>query len=54
MDFRESFRDSLMRNPTSQFKTHWDHGMTTMFGINPPCNAATQHQIFEDKIRRNY
>ena len=54
MDFRDSFRDSLVRNQTSKFKTHWDHAMTTSFGINPPCNAATEHQIFEDKIKRNY
>ena len=54
MDFRESFRDSLGRNPTARFQTHWQSAMTSHFGINPPCNAATEHLIFEDKVRRNF
>ena len=54
MNFREKFRDSLIQNPSSKFNTHWESAMTSEFGNNPPCNAATQHLIFEDKVKRNF
>ena len=54
MDFRENFRDSMARNPTSKFTTHWEAATTGVFGKDPPCNATTNHLIFEDKVKRNF
>ena len=45
MDFRENFRNSMARNPTSKFSTHWEAAITGVFGKDPQCNATIQFGI---------
>ena len=33
-DFRESFRDSLAKNPNAKFDTHWNAALTGQFFVS--------------------
>ena len=54
MNFREHFRNSMARNPTSKFSTHWEAAVNGEFGQDAPCCVTNNHMIFEDKVKRNF